>query len=257
MKAKKVASSIVFALLMILTVFFAFFAAITIKFRVKYTTTIVQQYSMVPTINKSLYLQNPFNTFEEKDIGDVAYVNKKSKIGLGDVVVADVKSENDPILKRVVGTPGDKIRITKTAVNGQTTYTLLVNEQPLYTKPEKQTIGKSSAGDDVVLNNSNSYNNYLNFLVSTQFLQNRVKPLTEPAENNPNCYIILHENEYFLMGDNWNNSRDSLSFGVVQKSEITGKVVYLVDYFSNQFWEAIKLTFKDFFYGTNKNNLAA
>lgn len=38
--------------------------------------------------------------------------------------------------------------------------------------------------------------------------------------------IVLQENEYFLMGDNWNNSADCRVFGPVQEEDIIGKSIF-------------------------------
>lgn len=256
MKAKKVAINIAFALLIVLTVFFAMFAVLAIKFRIKYQTNIVQQYSMVPTINKSLYLKYPNYNFYNTKTGDVAYVNKKSKINLGDVVVADVKSEPEPVVKRVVGMPGDKIRIAYSYnEQNELTYTLLVNETPLYTKPRYEYIGKNPNGEDVYLDSVNSYTYYKSFFIKPENKENINYNIKEDIDNNPNCYIILNENEYFLMGDNWNSSKDSLSFGAITKDEIVGKIVYVVDNYANKFWAVIKLMFKDVFNGSKKDTL--
>ncbi len=39
------------------------------------------------------------------------------------------------------------------------------------------------------------------------------------------CDIVLGDNEYFLMGDNRNNSRDSRAFGPVERSRIVGEAI--------------------------------
>lgn len=39
------------------------------------------------------------------------------------------------------------------------------------------------------------------------------------------CDVVLRENEYFLMGDNRNNSRDSRAFGPVERSRIVGEAI--------------------------------
>ncbi len=57
--------------------------------------------------------------------------------------------------------------------------------------------------------------------------------LDEPYINEP-CYIrhctdqawVLAENEYFMVGDNRNNSRDSRRFGPVPLNKIVGQVVF-------------------------------
>ncbi len=256
MKAKKVWSNVLFTVLVVLTAFFGLVAICGLKFRIKFSVSIVQQYSMVPTINKSLYLSDPYFDFENTQSGDVAYINKFAKIKVGDIVIANVKSEPDPVAKRVVGMPGDKIRITKTRdQDDQIVYTLLVNEKPLYSKPNKQLIGTNSMGEGVYLNNYNSYSNYLSFFNDPIGVGNTVRANNEKVENNPNCYIILGVNQCFLMGDNWQSSRDSLLFGAVDVGDIQGRVDYIVDNFDNKFWAATKLMFKDMFYGAYKSGL--
>ncbi|QQG52469.1 MAG: signal peptidase I [Candidatus Falkowbacteria bacterium] len=44
--------------------------------------------------------------------------------------------------------------------------------------------------------------------------------------DNTGAKLKLSENEYFVLGDNRNNSKDSRSFGAVDKSFITGKVLF-------------------------------
>ncbi|MFQ3565716.1 MAG: signal peptidase I [Aggregatilineales bacterium] len=39
------------------------------------------------------------------------------------------------------------------------------------------------------------------------------------------CDVVLRDNEYFLMGDNRNNSRDSRAFGPVERSRIVGEAI--------------------------------
>ncbi len=44
--------------------------------------------------------------------------------------------------------------------------------------------------------------------------------------DNTGAKLKLGDNEYFVLGDNRNNSKDSRSFGAVDKSFITGKVLF-------------------------------
>ncbi len=49
------------------------------------------------------------------------------------------------------------------------------------------------------------------------------------SSGNARTEIVLGENEYFVLGDNVNNSEDSryTNIGNVSKTEILGKVVYV------------------------------
>ena len=64
------------------------------------------------------------------------------------------------------------------------------------------------------------YKKYLSFLSNSKYVE------TENGES----FIRLDKDEYFLMGDNWGNTLDSLSEGPVSRKEIEGKVNLIVDY---------------------------
>lgn len=160
---------------------------------------------MQPTINTHVK--------DAKAEGDTIYINPYSKYTTNDIVVAKVKWYDHYIIKRVVGTPGDKIEIR----DENTHYAVYVNDELLYTK--------NVYGENTVEERSGSvgyYQTYLNFLKSTTFKNN--------VENKDGkSYIVLHENEYFLMGDNWGQTTDSLTKGPILSSEIIGKVDLIVD----------------------------
>ena len=55
--------------------------------------------------------------------------------------------------------------------------------------------------------------------------------IKEPMINNEDNSWTLGENEYFICGDNRNNSLDSRVIGPIQKKQIFGKVVFDLDSF--------------------------
>ena len=100
----------------------------------------------------------------------------------GDIVVFDApgddaRRDNPLLIKRLIGVPGDQIRIENSEV--------FVNGVKL---------------DETYI--------------------------AEPTFRCANyCDLVLGENEYFMMGDNRPNSRDSRSFGPVALDQIIGRVV--------------------------------
>ncbi|MCR4608302.1 MAG: signal peptidase I [Eubacterium sp.] len=118
--------------------------------------------------------------------GETVVVSKIGKLihGVKRNDVVAVKRSNDKYysIKRVVGVPGDKVKISggRLYINGEY-YEL-------------------KSGDIIV------------------------NPGTASSE------IELLDNEYFLLGDNVNNSDDSRfsNLGIVQKTDITGIVVYRI-----------------------------
>ncbi len=118
--------------------------------------------------------------------GETVVVSKIGKLLHGvkreDVVAVKKSSDKYYSIKRVVGVPGDKVKIDggKLYINGS--------------------IYELKSGDIIV------------------------NPGTASSE------IELQDNEYFLLGDNVNNSDDSRfsNMGIVQKNDITGIVVYRI-----------------------------
>ena len=124
--------------------------------------------------------------------GETVVISKIGKLlhGVKRNDVVAVKRSNDKYysIKRVVGVPGDKVKISggRLYINGEY-YEL-------------------KSGDIIV------------------------NPGTASSE------IELLDNEYFLLGDNVNNSDDSRfsNLGIVQKTDITGIVVYRIKPWANR-----------------------
>lgn len=120
----------------------------------------------------------------------------------GDVVVFFPPHESRYFIKRLVGLPGDKIRIT----NG----TLFVNNEMI-----KQT------NSDIEPGNSRS-------VVMSEKLgakQFAIQKNQRPSRLSQNFSATVPKDHFFMIGDNRDNSSDSRVWGPVPKDRIVGKAV--------------------------------
>lgn len=125
----------------------------------------VENVSMLPTLKPGEFLL----------VNRVAY--KFGQPSIGDIIVFHAPGENEmDYIKRVIGLPGDQVRITDGIVyiNNQPLYELYIAEAPRY----------SGTWD--------------------------VPP-----------------NEYFVLGDNRNNSSDSHMWGFVPHDDIVGRALFI------------------------------
>ncbi len=146
---------------------------------------IVLVYTFVNLLTSRFFIQGPsmLPNFHE---GQFLIVSRAHYLlgqpGHGDIVVFDApgddnRADNPLLIKRLIGLPGDHIRIenSEVFVNG------------------------------VQLNES-----YIN---EPEFRCSRY------------CDLTLGENEYFLMGDNRNDSNDSRAFGPVTRDRLVGEAI--------------------------------
>ena len=174
----RILRNVLSSILVVLIFTCAFISLVNLSFYFLYSETNVRGFSMQPTIN-----MNVENSTAE---GDRIFINKYQIGEVNDIVVAKVDWFDNYIIKRMVGTPGDKIEIK----DETTHYALYVNDNLLYTK-EKY-------GENTPFQKTGSYGyyeNYLTFLKNPEFADH-------VESNGENKYIKLDENEYFLMGDN-------------------------------------------------------
>lgn len=151
-------------------------------------------------------------------VGDRFIVNKRSEIKNGDVVV--FKSPDDPsisFVKRIVGVPGDKISVVNKVlyINGKDvtekrepinlTETLGCEDDLFTEKSERHLVRINNRAFDLFVNDTS---------LTMDFDEMQVPP-----------------DSYFIIGQNWNNSRDSRYVGPIPAKNIIGKALFV--YFSS------------------------
>ena len=116
----------------------------------------------------------------------------------GDVVVIhDNEALNEPIVKRVIGLPGDKIRVEHTRDSMKTTIT-------------------HADGSVTVLDSANE--DYVRYVDEYGALRHYSEDET----------YVVNDGEVFVMGDNRLNSMDSRELGAYSSNQILGKVVFRI-----------------------------
>ena len=196
-------------------------------FYVLFTQVEVVGLSMLPTINSSAY--------DNKDTEHIDYVFilKSNHYERKDIVVIKEgkTTSNSRIIKRIIAVPGDTIGFKKTGFspsnNNKISYDVYLNgkkleenyifEQKLYLFPS------DGMGYD-----------FYNLLIDDLD--------TSDGDGDGFFEITMDKNQYFVMGDNRNNSTDSRYFGPVTKDEIIGKSVIHVKYGQTLFetiWKSI------------------
>ncbi len=112
---------------------------------------------------------------------------QRGEIAVFDAPGDDNAANNPLLIKRVIGVPGDHIRIERREIDGQTVTEVYVNDELL---------NEPYINHDGIPFNCTQY-----------------------------CDVVLGPNEYFMMGDNRNHSNDSRSFGTVDRSRIVGEAI--------------------------------
>lgn len=201
----RVLRNVLSSILVVLIFCCSFIAIANLTFYFLYIETNVRGFSMQPTIN--------MNVTDSNASGDRIFINQY-KIGeVNDIVVAKANWYENYIIKRLVGTPGDKIEIK----DHNSHFTLYVNDNPLYSKEK--------TGENSLFSKTGSigyFETYKSFLANPEFSK-----YVESDENS--TYIRLDEDEYFLMGDNWGHTYDCISEGPISAKEIVGKVELIID----------------------------
>lgn len=168
--------------------------------------------SMKPTIvegdrvfvNKLAYdLKVPFTTWHLAQ-----WDNPKR----GDIVVFFSPADGQRLVKRVVGLPGDRIELIKDQ--------LFVNGQPAKYEPlAAKTINEIPSAEQP----SHEF--------ASETVANHSHPvMATPALSAARTFgpIVVPQGQYFMMGDNRDNSFDSRFYGAVDRSRIVGRASTVV-----------------------------
>jgi signal peptidase I len=168
--------------------------------------------SMKPTImegdrifvNKLAYdLKIPFTTSQ---------IAKWDNPSRGEVIVLFSPFDGKRLVKRVVGTPGDKIELKNNL--------LYVNGKRIQYDPLDPNIMRDVPADERPF-----------FHFSTEDLSGRKHSMmTTPGRPSLKSFesTVVPVNHYFVMGDNRDNSFDSRHFGPVKRDSIVGRAVAVV-----------------------------
>ncbi len=131
-------------------------------------------------------------------------------------------------VKRIIAKPNDKIKM----INNQ----IFVNNKAIEQYESKFDISmlKSVKEDSINFSlKTEKFNEKAYNLIFADGIidNNKVIPFTKEIKDSIISNfdeITLGENEYFVLGDNRNNSRDSRFLGTIKRNEIVGKVNYVL-----------------------------
>lgn len=168
---------------------------------VVYSRTYVNGMSMLPTYN---------NEYNQTGKRDIIYINKFANIKRQDVIVLDERQNPNfkgYIVKRLVAIEGDVVNMEFDATNMQ--YNLIVNGKIIDFRAYK--IG--------------GYQTYDNF---TSYLNN------VDASKKTEQGLIIGKGEVFVLGDNWDNSKDSSLVGALKSKDVVGRVDFSISPSQNE-----------------------
>jgi signal peptidase I len=145
-------------------------------------------------VNKLAYdLKVPFTTVHIVRWGDP---------DRGDIVVFRSPVDGKKLVKRIIGLPGDIIRMELNR--------LTINGQPLLYKMTDNLPAKPEPGIRYIRETLGSYEHWVQIVPWQPFL----------TTFGP---VIVPEGSYLMLGDNRNNSADSRVFGFVHRRNILGR----------------------------------
>lgn len=173
---------------------------------------------MYPTLNLNL---------NQTGKRDVVYINRFANVKHDDIVVLDLRNNanfKSYVVKRLIASGGDVVNMAYDGNARQ--YNVIVNNEIVYSKPYKDF----------------GYSAYDNF---TQYINSHLDDASRILKDEYGLPqgVILKANEVFVMGDNWDVSKDSTLFGPFNKKYIVGRVDIVVKPNQNEFIQVLKRIF--------------
>jgi signal peptidase I len=174
--------------------------------------------SMIPTLN----------------IGDHIFVNKLA-YGLRIPFIGDIKRWGAPkrgevivfvpplnngkvYVKRLVGMPGDRIRVEDNK--------LYINDEPMIKKDEPFYPAMKDVDDSTGQYVPENYDLYIEDLKGIRHYAIQMKN-REELYHKFSMEVIVPQDSYFFMGDNRDNSEDSRVWGFASRDAIRGKAMFI------------------------------
>ncbi|WP_256710900.1 signal peptidase I [Paenibacillus sp. FSL A5-0031] len=147
---------------------------------------LIRQFLFSPFIVDGPSMKPNFETGERLIVNKILYTIREPKFG--EVVVFDVPEQGRKFIKRVIGVPGDKIRLE---------------------------------GDDLYINDKKIDEPYLKEAVAAAHAEGKL--YNEKGINSDVSEITVPEDTIFALGDNRSDSTDSRVIGFVSDKEVVGR----------------------------------
>lgn len=203
--------SFLLAVLAILSVRWALFEPYVIPSGSMIPTLLVHDHILV---NKAAYgVRVPFSSL---------WLLKSEGPKRGDIVVfRSVEDDGFFMIKRVVGLPGDKVSVSEQGevrINGELVPTTLMGDPR---NPENQKPFYFVTENDI----QNRYENVEFKLEKLGDVDHRILQQVDVYHRGGNFEVP--EDQYFCMGDNRDNSKDSRSWGSLPRENLLGRAMFI------------------------------
>ncbi len=197
----------------VIALVFALCSAILAGFFIIHIRVPVNGMSMYPTLNYNL---------QSTGHRDIVYINRFKKIEHNDIVVLDLRNNSNfgnYSIKRLIAVEGDVVNIVADAESLQ--YNLVVNGVIVDSRP-------------IIVDQVNECSTYINFVSLLSETDSSLK-----SEEG----LIIGKNQIFVLGDNWNVSKDSSLYGPFNKNTLVGKVDFIIPSNRNEIVQLFKQIF--------------